>query len=154
MDKKRKGFAFVFGALTLFFTLFIFWNSLKTGEESGMQSDAVVNIAKKILGFFGITVKDYSLGVFVRKAAHFSEYLVLCVSASLFIINLFGKRFSPFAPVYCGIVAVCDEFIMQMSTTGRSPQWTDVLIDFGGALTGLLFVIFIIWIIKKRAKRR
>ncbi len=153
MDKNRKRFAFVFGALTLFITLFIFWNSLQTGEESGMQSDAIVNIAKKIFGFFGITVKDYNLGVFVRKAAHFSEYLVLCVFASLFIINLFSQRFSGFAPVYCGIVAVCDEFIFQMLTAGRSPQWTDVLIDFGGALTGLGILFLIISIRKKKAKR-
>ena len=150
MDKKRKAYTAIFGGLTLLFTLFIFWNSLQTGEESGAQSDAVVDVAKKILGFFGITVKDYNLGVFVRKAAHFSEYFLLCICASLFIINIINRRFSAIAPFYCGLVAVCDEFIMQMATAGRSPQWTDVLIDFCGAVAGLCLLILIIRRIKSK----
>lgn len=144
MDKKRKIYSIIFGGLTLFFTLFIFWNSLRTGEESGAQSDAVVDIAKKFLGLFGLTVEDYSLGVFIRKAAHFSEYFLLSICASLFIINIISRRFTVAAPFYCGIVAVCDEFIMQMSTAGRSPQWTDVLFDFCGALTGLGVLILLL----------
>lgn len=154
MGKRRRNYAVIFGALTLFLTLFIFWNSLQSGEESGAQSDFVVDIVKKLFGFLGITVKDYNLGVFIRKTAHFSEYLVLCIATSLFIINTFSRRFSPVAPVYCGIVAVCDEFVMQMSTAGRSPQWTDVLIDVAGALTGLLILLFIIWYRNRTATRR
>ncbi len=150
MDKKRKIYSALFGGLTLFFTLFIFWNSLQTGEESGAQSDAVADLAKKFLGFFGITIEDYSLGVFIRKAAHFSEYFLLCICASLFIINITSRRFSFAAPIYCGIVAICDEFIMQMSTSGRSPQWTDVLIDFCGALVGLGILISILGLKKKK----
>ncbi len=128
MNKKRYIGGAIFGTLTLFITVFIFWNSLQTGEESGKMSDIAVDFVKPVLEFFGITVKDNSLGVFVRKLAHYSEYFVLGTSFALCLLSLINRRFICLSPIYCAVVAVCDEFIMQMATSGRSPQWTDVLI--------------------------
>ena len=152
MNKKRYIWGVIFGLSTLFITLFIFWNSLQTGEESGKMSDVFVDSFKRFLGFFGITIEEHTLGVLVRKAAHFSEYFVLGASFSMFLVNLADKRFIFFSPLYCGGVAICDEFIMQMATSGRSPQWTDVLIDFGGGVTSLLVLILGIRLATKKQK--
>ncbi len=152
MNKKRYIWGTVFGILTLFITLFIFWNSLQTGEESGKMSDVFVDSFKRFFGFFGITIEEHTLGVLVRKAAHFSEYFVLSTSFALFVLNVINRRFIYLAPLYCGIVAVCDEFIMQMATSGRSPQWTDVLIDFGGGLCALLVLVFVMTLTAKKQK--
>ncbi len=154
MNKKRYIWGVIFGLSTLFITLFIFWNSLQTGEESGKMSDIAVNIVKPVLEFFGITIKDRTLGVLVRKTAHFSEYFVLSASFALFLLNTVNRRSIYFSPLYCGIVAVCDEFIMQMVTSGRSPQWTDVLIDFGGGVFALLILIFALYLTDRKRKRR
>lgn len=154
MNKKRYIWGVIFGLSTLFITLFIFWNSLQTGEESGKMSDVAVNIVKPVLEFFGITVKDHTLGVLVRKTAHFTEYFFLGTSFSLCLLNLINRRFIYFSPLYCLVVAVCDEFIMQMATSGRSPQWTDVLIDFGGGVFSLLILIFALYLTGRKRNRR
>ena len=152
MNKKRYVWETIFGLLTLFITLFIFWNSLQTGEESGKMSDVFVDSFKRFFGFFGITIEEHTLGVLVRKTAHFSEYFLLGASFSMFLLCCINNRFIYFSPLYCGIVAVCDEFIMQMATWGRSPQWTDVLIDFGGGITALLVLVLVIKLTAKKRK--
>ena len=140
---RNKKTAVFFAILTLAITVFIFVNSLQNGEESAKQSDFVVKIITPILSFFGIDADIRTIGVIVRKAAHFSEYFVLCACATVVFraIDLKKRLFIP--PIYCLAVAFIDEFVMQMITEGRAPQFTDVLIDFSGALAGFLVVLLV-----------
>ena len=139
--------------LTVALTAFIFYNSLKPGDESGMDSDFIVNIVNSILNFFGIQPDIDTLGLVVRKIAHFSEYFVLGLTTSLYLSTFDNKKLYPISPTYCLVIAICDEFIMQMLTEGRAPKWTDVLIDFSGALTALFAVL--VWIaLKNREKSK
>ncbi len=80
----------------------------------------------------------------VRKAAHFSEYLVLGVLAANFA-RLSGNMRGQGAPVaallfswaFCVLFAFTDEF-HQLFIDGRSSQLFDVAVDSIGALAGVL----------------
>ena len=77
----------------------------------------------------------------LRKAAHFTEYLVL---GSLGIAALYQTKLR-YRPVlglgFCVTVASLDETI-QLFVSGRSAQISDVLLDSVGALDGM--VLFLI----------
>jgi len=150
MIKNKKTKLITFALLSIALTAFIFANSLKNGEESGLQSDVIVDAVIRFLDFFGIKLDIYTLGVIIRKLAHFTEYFLLGITATVFITSFENKKVYPIAPTYCLLVAVCDEFIMQMSTEGRAPMWSDVLIDLSGALTAFLLVI--LWAKKENRK--
>ncbi len=153
MNKKRWR-ALIFGALTVGMTVFIIANSLKTGEESGNESDFFVGILNRILGLFGIEAEQDILSLIIRKTAHFSEYLVLGVLSSLFIGSLTKiKALISLSAVYCFITAVCDEFLAQASTVGRGPSRIDVLIDASGAVTGGLIILLVIYFKERKSAK-
>lgn len=152
---KNKNIALIFAVLAVLATLFIFSNSLKVGEESSEQSNVIVDIIESIAEKVGITFDRPALSHFIRKLAHFSEYFLLSALSATAITLWFDNRKSiVFAPIYSLIVAICDEFVFQRITDGRSPQWTDVLIDFGGALSAMTAVLIIFMIIKNKSKNK
>lgn len=151
---KNKLITIIFILLTVGLTVFIFFNSLTVGTESAKQSGYFVNIVSGIAGKFNITVERDTLSLIIRKLGHFSEYFALAVAASCAVISGLKKKiWIAVSPVYCFIVAVCDEFIMQSITEGRSPQWTDVLIDLGGAVLATLAVSAAASFIKSKKTR-
>lgn len=153
MNKKTK-IAIVSGILTIAFTVFIFTNSLRPGDDSSAQSDIITKIAESILNFFGFSA-DYSfLSHLIRKLAHFSEYFILGIISSLFFKQFRIKFLIVLSPIYCFTVAVCDEFIMQAITEGRGPMWSDVIIDSCGAVLALLVVVFVCYIINSRRTKK
>jgi len=143
MSRNKK--ALIFALLTLFVTLFIFGNSLRSGEESAEQSGFFVDILNNVLETVNIHPNYDSISFFIRKAAHFSEYFLLSALAAMGIfLATTKKQFIFISPLYSFIIAVCDEFICQAMTEGRGPQWTDVMIDTSGALIAALILFLII----------
>ena len=104
-----------------------------------------------------ITHKDFSAESieawhhFIRKCAHFTEYMVLGMT----VVYAFGeklktvKRIIPVALGLCAFYAATDE-IHQHFVPKRVGTVSDVLLDSVGALTGI--VIFLLITRKKRAK--
>ena len=86
----------------------------------------------------------------MRKAAHFSEFALL--GAELFALRLLLHRRSlTAAPLAVLCTAVIDETIQIYSE--RTSSTIDVIIDFFGGITGMLFFCLCIWI-HGRIKRR
>lgn len=146
--KKRKYFitaGFLLG--TLLFVLFIFGNSMQTGENSGALSKAVL----EILHSMGIMVSE----LFIRKSAHFLEYTGLGFLLAIDIRRITRNWWARiFAPLFCGLlIPVFDEAI-QLLTPGRSGEVRDVLIDFTGILTGLALMTLLIYLIVDRRKKK
>lgn len=138
--ERRKFFVCcLFAILTLLWTMVIFAQSAKNGEQSSDDSNKVVefieNIAEKIDP--DIRVSSFA----VRKLAHFSEYLMLGFFAAMFMGIADGRWLYIGAWIYAVSVAFCDEFAIQRFSEGRAPQFTDVLIDSAGALAGVLFAL-------------
>ena len=89
---------------------------------------------------------EYARGIelIVRKEAHSMEYAILCIA---FLVAFSQKKV--YAYPMTVLYAMSDEF-HQLFVPGREGKLTDVLIDSGGALFGLLLFILIRNITKKR----
>ena len=139
---------------------FIFYNSLKTAEQSIKDSsrvavviERVVDIAYKgnppenVTYFFKIT-----FGNVLRDSAHFFEFFILGILVMLysdkFRISVF-RRFS-FAFLFCILIALLDETI-QLFSIGRAFELSDLVLDGLGSIAGII-LIFLLWKIIKSKK--
>lgn len=141
----------VVSALLVFVVIcFIFSNSLKNGEESKRMSGWVMKLVQSVFDPFH-RLNEEKLHYFIRKGAHFSEFALLGASLIWLGENI-KKRFGKACPgvmlFLALLVAVADEFIQRF--TGRTSSVTDVLIDFSGALTAMLFLWFMLYLFFRR----
>lgn len=133
---------------------FIFGNSLKSPAESMEQSGRVLELLRPILSPNG-EISDEELSFFIRKTAHFVEYALLGAECAVlaFVINgkmtLAGVLYSAGG---CLLTADIDEYIQ--SFTGRGSMVSDVLLDFSGAVTGILLSFAAAYAIMKTAVSR
>ena len=131
--------------LTLCWLAFIYGNSLKTGEQSSVQSGKVHEVVNEVAHSIGIEkpISEHA----VRKSAHFLEFAVLgcliCVDLWAFRLVSLRKKlhisllFSLIALPACAFFAGIDE-LLQKTAKGRGPSFLDVLIDTSGAATAIL----------------
>ena len=91
----------------------------------------------------------------VRKTAHYTEYAVLGFLMRLCLESWLGRRrrLTPAAWAAGTAYAGTDE-LHQLLIDGRSGQWTDVLLDSAGALTGVLLAALALYLIRKRSLRK
>lgn len=137
-------------ALTLIWTFIIFAQSAKNGEESTEDTNKVMEIIEEVADAMGV---DWEISThLVRKAAHFGEYMILGILGALLTAVVGGGWRCIGAFLYAASVAFCDEFAVQRFSEGRAPQLTDVLIDSAGAITGVVFVMAMLFLIKRKRK--
>ena len=124
----------------------IFWLSSKDGNQSQNMSDSERGILMKL---FGPLLNSF----IVRKFAHFFEYAALgfLIGCALFLSR---RRFSPITAVICSALYSVSDEIHQYFVPGRACRIFDVGVDTLGALTGTLFLAFIILIVSSIAIRR
>ena len=125
---------------------FIYGNSLQNGEESMQTSGAVVEVVKPIVDPED-HIEDDLFSTIVRKLAHFTEFFWL--GMALCGVWIGAQAWSTLSRLrvsellfFALLCAVADEFLQ--SFTGRTSSVRDVLIDFGGALCGLLLTMLVV----------
>lgn len=151
---KNRIFAIILAFIAVLMTVFIFGNSLKVAEESKQQSAGIVEAVVEAANEIGVRLDAESVSFFIRKSAHFCEYFILSAIISAALALAFTNRRLIFiSPLYCLLVAVCDEFVFQNATAGRSPEVRDCVIDLCGALLAVIAVYFVLFIIKKRKQQ-
>lgn len=76
---------------------------------------------------------------YVRKLAHFTEYMILAVTVAfpLYVYGMRGIWLMLFAGSFCVGFACLDEY-MQSFSAGRSPSKKDVFIDSCGVFVGII----------------
>ncbi len=76
---------------------------------------------------------------YVRKLAHFTEYMILAITVAfpLYVYGMRGIFLVFFAGAFCVGFACLDEY-RQSFTIGRTPSKKDVLIDSCGVFVGIL----------------
>lgn len=122
--------------LFIFWLLLIFFFSSQNGEASSGVSNGFLKVIEDLLH---ISLSSSWCKFLIRKLAHFSIYLIL----ALITINLVRQyrkitiKELILVSVFCLLYAISDEF-HQSFVGGRSPQITDVLIDYFGAVIGTL----------------
>ena len=148
----------IFGALIILNCTAIFLFSNQIADDSSATSSRVVNFVSEIIPAIKnmqepdkTILKEEILTPIVRKGAHFSIYGMLGILTINFILTFENKKMYKkiiYALLFCMFYAITDEF-HQYFIPGRSAEIRDVLIDSSGALTGILFVIILITIIKR-----
>lgn len=170
--KRRKWLStFVTMAIILAVAVFvnmaiIFFFSEESMEESGDRSSG---IAMKIIYFLHpdydeldyLAKLDITLGLHrvVRKLAHFLEFGLLGFLSAWLIayVNLRKHWVKPWLEwclptVFCLLYAASDEIHQIFSNRGASVK--DVMIDFAGAVTGILLLRAILRMIRAAKRRR
>lgn len=128
----------------------------QTSSVSTQVTQAVVSVAN--VGTVRIDPNPLSLPFqnvhhLVRKTAHFSIYCALAFCMCGFFVT-FAWRHSRVASLtlaLCFLYAGMDE-IHQSFVAGRGPAFTDVLIDTGGALLGMIVLLSLANLIKRKQK--
>jgi len=136
--------------LTIAMLLIIFFFSMENAENSDRRSGVFANI---MICLFRPEYPHLSpeeqqkiyddISLIVRKCAHFAEYTLLGLILRFCLESWFGQRFRSVYTLslisFAGsvIYAGTDE-LHQLMIDGRSGQFTDVLVDSCGALTGII----------------
>ncbi|MBB6716844.1 VanZ family protein [Clostridium gasigenes] len=139
MIRKNKVISWV---MLLVWMGIIFFMSNQTGEVSSNQSDLVI----KIFEFLGIRLDSYfgELATFIiRKASHFTEYLILFLL--LYRVNCLymGKRNAKLYTLLGVLLYAGSDEIHQYFIPGRAMAFKDVIIDIsGGGMAMILTWIY------------
>ncbi len=159
MIKRKKRLLLWLPAVIMMCLIFMF--SLQNGDKSSDTS------GKVCYAVASVTVDDFSamqksqqqiivemMQHAVRKTAHFTEYALLGVS---FLLPLGGKfknsLTAPAIAVLLSAAYACTDEIHQLFVAERSGQFTDVMIDTSGALTGVVLVCSTVCLIKHIKKK-
>ena len=116
--------------------IFIFFMSNTNGNDSSSQSNFFANI---ILQF--INIDKETLTFLIRKVAHMSEYAILALFTYYALIKIaFNKRIIFQITFLISFLYACSDEFHQLFISGRSGQFTDIIIDSTGCLIMLLFL--------------
>ncbi|MBR1565360.1 MAG: VanZ family protein [Oscillospiraceae bacterium] len=143
MTTRRKARLRLLLRLVLIATLCFIWSNSMVGKEGSASLSRTVTAW---LNSISIPVTEH----FVCKSAHFCEFGLLGCELMLLFWLRSGVRFQNLcnAAFAALLAAVTDETIQIFS--GRGSQVQDVVLDFSGALTGILLVSLIAQLIEKR----
>lgn len=126
----------------------LFVLSGQDGAASSALSRRAAGLVLRFLPFLEMT--PAALEPLLRKIAHAAVFaaegflLMLAAGAS------FGRgRGAGFSMLACGGMAVLNE-LHQRSAAGRSCEARDMLIDFGGALAGMLLALALTALVRRR----
>lgn len=128
--------------------IFIFSNSMLSGEDSNQKSGVIVDLIRPIIDPDG-EMATYEIQYIVRKTAHFTEFFVLGASLTVIAYIIGNKIFTPwiFMPLFLTLAAaVADEYVQ--SFTGRTSLVSDIVIDFSGGFSGIVLAMIVLGIIK------
>ncbi|WP_319471277.1 VanZ family protein [uncultured Trichococcus sp.] len=110
-------------------------------HQNGQDSSETSGILLELLEFIGIgpgSSVQGALSYLIRKAGHFTEYLILAI---LFLRYRkergTSEKSALYAFLFVFLYASSDEF-HQSFIPGRGPAFSDVLIDTAGGLTGII----------------
>ena len=148
-DGKRS--AIVYGILAAAWLAVMFFFSGQNGSDSGELSGKVTRLLFGWLIDRGVGFD--TLHILTRKLAHCGIFAVegwLLGSALLRCMR--AQRAVVLTAVVCACVAGLNE-LHQLTSSGRSAEFRDVMIDTAGALMGLAFAV-VVWHAFSAFKRR
>lgn len=153
---------FLLGTATLLWMILIFSMSSGTSEESAAMSGGLTDLVFRLFfknlpvdGPEAEYVLRMELEFFIRKAAHFTEFLILGGLLVSFLLQFRLGFFTAGIIAWAAAVlyAATDEF-HQTYVAGRAGMQFDVLVDAAGALFGVLIFLGIIAVIRLRIREK
>ncbi|MBQ7793038.1 MAG: VanZ family protein [Clostridia bacterium] len=133
MKKSR-----IFLILAVLVTVFIFSNSAQNADTSAQISNGLFAFLSQLLSGFENIITPKLL----RKAAHFTEFFAQAVFLSLSAqYSKKGLRPHLVQVAFAGLLTACCDELLQTFSAGRSPQVTDIFIDFSGCAAAMVIVM-------------
>ena len=144
-EEKKRRLRRLLRILLVLTLCFIWGNSLLGREDSAELSRGLL----RWLIDHGFPIRSEHL---LRKMAHFGEFGLLGMELAglAFLRGAFRRRSAFRAALLSLLTAMADETIQFF--TGRAARLADVLLDFSGAVTGILFLALILSLILKHRK--
>ncbi len=140
----------IFIIFTVVTMVMIFCFSMENSSESSHRSGSVTEFIIKI---FVDDYEDMSASErkhlfshtqhIIRKLAHYSVYTVLGFLASLSVGSRKLMSRGTLAVLLFGFVYACSDEFHQYFVKGRACRFTDVMIDTGGVITGILVSVLV-----------
>lgn len=150
---QRTWVRVLFTTMTAAVMLLIFFFSTETADRSDRTSGIFARVAIRItypdFDEMPETEQEEVFNVvqhLVRKTAHFTEYALLGLLLRFCLQSWIGdkkRHLLPASWVFGTLYAVTDE-LHQLMTDGRAGQWTDVVLDSSGVLTGAVIAAVVI----------
>jgi len=149
-----KKYVFLFLMIINCITIFCF--SGQEGNTSGKTSTNVVEIISNIIPSIRemdevdkVNFQEQILSPIIRKVAHFSIYALLGFLTISYALNCRGTLHQKvLSSTIFGILYAISDEIHQLFIEGRACLFYDVYIDTLGVLTGIVFALIIVKIIK------
>ncbi|MPQ43319.1 VanZ family protein [Clostridium tarantellae] len=135
MQNKKK----LAWSMVILWMVMIFYMSHQPSDVSSEQSDKMVYLFNLI----GLDLSSYFgelATLFIRKCAHFTEYMILYILVYN-VIKYYVKSKSIY--IYALVITfsyACTDEIHQLFVLGRSGEFKDVIIDTFGGTAGMLLV--------------
>lgn len=130
---------------TILWIVFIFLQSIQTGEVSGNTSGRITLFMVNSLEWIGLQVDFQSMSIILRKTAHFTEFFILGILLNfLYESYNFAVKHGILLTIFSGItIAILDESI-QTFVEGRAGTIVDVGIDSLGIVSavGIYLLIY------------
>ena len=133
-------------AITLAVMIFIFVQSAMPGEISGAESNLIVRFLSDLTG-----IEAESLSMIVRKAAHFTEFMILGICLAINVKDISSVKVKPLNPfgmwlmpwLIGTVYAITDE-IHQLFVPERACAFMDMCIDACGVAVGAMIVVGVV----------
>ena len=117
--------------MVLMWMLIIFYFSGKPAVASDQDSELIIRIVK-FLGLDLNSVLGEMASFAVRKAAHFTEYFILCLLWFNLLYEKFDLRKAALYSVAAVFLYSVTDELHQMFVPGRAARFADVMIDLSG----------------------
>lgn len=138
MTKQYNKRTIIYGAIIALWLCFIWGHSLQPAVASTAESNFWIDFLKNHLG---VTIGEF----LIRKAAHFTEYIILGFLLTLEMSTFVKKVWtSCIYPMFAGILTAMVDETIQLFSLGRSSEVRDVWIDFAGVFFATIITCAII----------
>lgn len=154
MKQKNRLKLAVYLLMTLTCMTAIFLFSAQDGSDSQKLSDGLLQRIKDSLSFVPFFSGE-DAGLRIRKLAHFTEFCGLGVSSCLLAGKIFEQSrrrqlYSALASLLFSVLYACADEFHQYFVPGRAADMADVALDSAGAAFGVLCVLLLRYIMKKK----
>ena len=168
VSKKYLIFTIIAVVFALAINSYIIMHSCLNGMASGKASDGVANtiehFVEENITHDPNTINETNhaaFATFVRKAfGHFGLFMVsgLLTSIAFFLVLNPHKWAKYYLQIIIALafgltIAIVTE-IIQLNVPGRSGEFTDVLIDYGGYVFGFLIIFLILFLVIKSKNKK
>ena len=165
VSKKYLILTIIICVLAIAINAYIIMHSCLDAAESTKASQGVVEVSEEVVNTVApgtVTPENHdSFATIIRKAfGHFGLFVVSGLLSSLAIFLVFNPmKWSKYWIII--IIALVFGFGMgglteaiQLSVPGRSGEFTDILIDFGGYLFGFLIILLILFLVIRYIEKK